>query len=561
LGTAEETLNKVLEIEKGKIKTSYPSKDVIFVLIEIIRSLDYHAFMLAHDIDVPDKELLLEKYDFGWSQPFSIFYNVFELTDNVPLFKFSYNEKKWIDILIQRSGSIGLCKQFLDYCKADLFDLKNEGDNFTFYNLFENSGIEYYERLSLAHYHSVMDGILTSRSKAVFNRLPEMREKLKSIVTVSNEDFITYRATPEIDEFYSSFGYLYLMTTQVIDDFAENDSFGGINYKDYLDCLQQLFKSAIMHRDCCMALAEKTSHKIFLRNILTHCFSINKYVKNFSDYMDWDEERTKEVISAFTLNKENINFHLSNPKANPPPFIQLGKNTIMESSHGSLKMPIFFLNRELKRKYPKDYFNAVNNREIRFREQLYSLFPEGKVIKVNGSRNIRAESLITDVDAILFDIEAKSLGLFQLKWQDTFASSMRERFSRINNLIPKSVEWIERILTWISKNDSKSIFKTLGIDTDVDSIDNVYIFIISRNHAHFSNQKLDDRAIWASWYQLVEAFTKVKPQNNTDSIATLAVGLKFFDPEVRMKREALPKLKDYEFTISKYKIQVKSHIK
>lgn len=486
--TPDNLLYKVLEIEKAKILPSYPSEDAIFVLIEIIRSLDFHAFMLGHNIDVPDKELLMEKYDFGWSLPLSIFYNAFELTDNIPLFKFNYKDKEWIDVLIQHSGRIELAKQFLDYYKAELYDLKNEGTNFIFNCLFENLGIEYYERLSLAYYHSVMDNILAPKSKDVIDRLPKMRETLKGIVSVSNEDFITYKATPEIDEFYSSFGYLYLMTMQVIDDFDENDSFGGTKYKDYLDCLQQLFKSAIMHRDCCMALAEKTSHKIYLRNILTHCFLLNKYVKNFSDYMDWDEKKTTEVLSAFILNKENFKHHLNNPKVSPPPFIQLGENTMMRSSYGCLKMPIFFLNRELKRKYPKEYFNAVNKREVRFREQLYSLFPEKKIIKINGSRNLKAESLITDIDAILFDIEAKSLGLFQLKWQDTFAASMRERFSRINNLIPKSIEWIEKILTWISNNDSKAVLKTLGIDTIVDNIDNVYIFIISRNHVHFSNQ-------------------------------------------------------------------------
>lgn len=557
MGIAEDKLKQILKDEELLIKNSCPPEGSLFVLIELIRSLDYNMFILSHDVEVKDKKLLEEKYNFGWSLAFCTFYKDFQLTDSVPLFAFDDNDKKWIDNIIQRAGCIGICKQFLDYCKAEVFKLKNERNNFLFYSTQENLGIEYFERLSLVHYHTLIEKILDSKREEILNRLPEMRLKLKSHVEVYHQDFLTYKATPEIDEFYSSLGYLYMMTTQVIDDFDENDCFGGIKYKEYLDCLQQIFKSAIMHRDFCMAIAEKTSHRIYLRNILTHCFLINDYVKIFGKYMEWDENKTKDILSVFTLNKDNIDYHLSSPKVSPPPFIQLGENTRLQSSHGSLNMPIFFLNRELKRKFQKDYFLAVNNREKRFREQLYSLFPDEKIIKIYDCINIKSDHLVTDIDAIMFDNEARTLGLFQLKWQDTFSSSMKERFSRINNLIPKSVEWIDKILNWISTTDQEDLLKTLKINSKWNKVEHIHLFIISKNHVHFSNNNLDERAIWASWYQTIEAVSKVKSFNNSDLIGSFAASLKFFSPEIRKERDSRPSFKNFEIKLSNYKMKFK----
>ena len=158
--------------------------------------------------------------------------------------------------------------------------------------------------------------------------------------------------------------------------------------------------------------------------------------------------------------------------------------------------------KEFKRKYPQDYFKAVNRREKRFKEQLYHFFPQEKIIKIIENIEIKTDKGNTDIDAILYDKEENILALFQLKWQDPFYNSMTERFSRITNLIPKSIEWIDKIVSLLSNNSVKSILKTLKINVDVNELDDVFIFVLSREHVNFTNQKLDKRAIWASWYQI-----------------------------------------------------------
>jgi len=43
--------------------------------------------------------------------------------------------------------------------------------------------------------------------------------------------------------------------------------------------------------------------------------------------------------------------------------------------------------------------------------------------------------------------------IFQLKWQEMYGASMKERYSRINNLYPKVVEWIDKVESWINESD------------------------------------------------------------------------------------------------------------
>jgi hypothetical protein len=231
---------------------------------------------------------------------------------------------------------------------------------------------------------------------------------------------------------------------------------------------------------------------------------------------------------------------------------------VMRSSFGSLDRPIFFLNRELKRKYPKDYFNAVNRREERFKKQLYSLFPQKKIIKIDQNIEIKIGDATTDIDAVLYDKEKGTLGLFQLKWQDTFSTSMRERFSRITNLIPKSVEWIDKVENWLKANDETTILRILKVGDKTAKIETTHLFVLARNHVHFTNQSLDNRAIWASWYQVVEASAKVKDPTASNPISELAAKLIFFSPAQRKEMEEFNKSDDYKFKFAGYEITVET---
>ena len=82
---------------------------------------------------------------------------------------------------------------------------------------------------------------------------------------------------------------------------------------------------------------------------------------------------------------------------------------------------------ELYRRYRKDWDHAVDGREEHFRKELYDLFPTRRFAKAEKPLNLRNEGVVaTDIDAAVFDSTTRTLGLFQLKWQDPFGTSMRK---------------------------------------------------------------------------------------------------------------------------------------
>ena len=513
----------ILSSEKERIRASYPDGDYVIALIEIIRSLDFRTYILGHSLKPKDQHLL-EKFKYGWALPFQMFFAKLTPGD-VPVFASSKAMEEWADSVIQHGGSIKFCKQFLDYKTAGLMSLEAESENkFNFYYSTTYTD-EYYDKSELSFYHSLMNKILQDKVIVLNKRLPAIREKLKLIVKLMYGEFISYTATDELDEFYTTFGYLYLMTTQVIDEFDEEDIFGGYLYKDYVEIGQYICKSGIIHRDCCMALAEKTSHKVYLRNILSYSFLPERFANSYGEYMGWTKGKVKDIINCFCLNKENASYHLNSPKPASPPYFQFGTDIVMQSIFGCLDRPIYFLNRELKRRFPKDYFNAVNNREGRFKRQLYSLFKGDRFITLQENINIKVNNSATDIDAVIFDKERKVLALFQLKWQDSYYTSMKERFSRISNLIPKSVEWIDKAERWLKDSSTATILNALKIG--------------------------------ASWYQVIEASTKLKNNAVLDPITTFVSELKLLQLHTRRQTEENEVTDDFNFKFAKYTVTVK----
>ena len=203
---------------------------------------------------------------------------------------------------------------------------------------------------------------------------------------------------------------------------------------------------------------------------------------------------------------------------------------------------MILLNRELKRKYKRDYDKAVNNREDRFRKELFMFFKDEHIIKIPRGINISFRNIHTDIDAVVYDVKTKTLGLFQLKWQDRYQHSIKERFSRISNLFDKANEWIGKVKYWIENNSQKSIISSLQINKEnkiSTEIKEVYIFVISRNQMNFTGVELDDSVAWSSWHQLIESQADIG-SNINNPIKEMFIKIKALEPEKRLQREKLP---------------------
>lgn len=556
MNSASQKLNEIIEVETPRIEKSFDG-DASFAISSLIRSLDvFYAFYPSDK-----KEEIKHLFEYGWSiaiKPFMTKLNVAEKQPFLPSFSESID---WANSNIMFAGKIGFFKQILEYEKANVITITQSTEkSFTFQFIHTENGVERFDKISTDF---VKDEII---EKIIKDRQANFNDDKENILTefrkyISNPygEFISYNTTPTIDEFYDRQGHYQILRMQGYDDFHTKDIFGGIEYWKYVDLVEKIIGIAIKHTDACYELY-KMNPNVLLPNLISYMSFKDGTIRDFANYLGVEFEEIEQIFSCLTLSKDNYEYYLDIPCPAPPMFIQLSDEQILRSIAGCLSNPLELLNREIKRKFKRDYDLATTKREERFRKELFDFFPEAQIVKIPKGININISGRKTDIDAILFDKRSKTLGLFQLKWQDPFFHSMRERYSKISNLYPKAVEWIDKVEDWLKSNDNHTILNALKVNEGGKSeseINEVYIFIVGRNNLHFTGVIKDERAVWGSWNQIIEATARIKMQFN-NPIKEMFLKLKFFDPSKRLKTESLDELEDFEMYLGDYKIYYKN---
>lgn len=93
------------------------------------------------------------------------------------------------------------------------------------------------------------------------------------------------------------------------------------------------------------------------------------------------------------------------------------------------------------------------------------------------------------------------LGLFQLKWQDPFGSSMRERESKERNFVAPTNRWIDIVHSRDSEGGAAQLALRFGFPKRLAaSVKDVLLFVIGRYFSCFSDGTVRDRR--AAWGHL-----------------------------------------------------------
>lgn len=556
--TLQETIDKYSE----KIGTTYGGSSYN-AIHHIIRSIDCILPLYTKSKELTDDEIdaFREFFMFGWVGLLKKYYNEVDINIFEPFTLMNDELTKWAYSNILFCGKIEFCKQLIAYEKAGLIKIVKTSDNeFTFEYLIKNTGIERYDVQSYNFYtEKIVEQLISGKKKKNFFNEKKIKEELKKIIRSPDGRLISYVTTPEIDEYYAMEGHYHVLRLQGYDEFDRYDQFGGIEYWKYIDLIELVVGVALKHLDACLEL-KKMNNNVNLHNVLSYTYYKDRTLKEYAEYIGSDVEEVEQIFSCITLSKDNFEYYLDYPASPPPMYFQVSENMLIRSIAGCLSNPFSLLNRELKRKYKKDYDKALNNREKRFRNELFGFFPQDRIIKIPREINISFRGMRTDIDAVLFDTKTGTLGLFQLKWQDPYAKSMTERFSRITNMFPKANEWISKMKFWTSNNPYKTIINSLQIDKYYNGntpINEICVFVISRNTINFTGVEKDETVAWSSWYQLIEAEASIKTMFD-DPIREMFAKIKYFDPENRIKIENLTEIEDLEILLGDTKIYYKN---
>ncbi|GAB3721618.1 hypothetical protein GCM10027594_02040 [Hymenobacter agri] len=561
-----EILESILdaELEKFSEISGLPGSAVV----NIVREMDivYLYLRSSGQFDTAYTDYFETIHQYGWPLLLQAWYSKIEQSDFQQVLYSNNDITAWADSVIHATGKLAFARQLVMFCKMGFASIRQPTESeFVFATTESYSNAEFFDLNDWRFVQNHIVGQLTSR-KANKDRFDADRVYKRVMLSVKSPDkrTIAYQATPYVTEYFIQQGRYHIFRKQVHDDFDEADLFGQVPYGAYVTMVEYLAGLALLHKSFCEA-AHKKYDRLELRNIISLFCSRENIIADLARYLDRTVQEVSSMLNHITLNKDNYQAYLTIPRVAPPPFVQVSDSQLLRSTAGCLNNPFQFLNHELKRTCALDYSKAVNNREDRFRRMIFGFFTEDRFVRIPVEIRMSIDGRETDIDAVVFDKTTKSLGLFQLKWQDPFANSMQKRRSVISNLQKNALSWLDKVVTWVERNDVKTTLNALQITRHSpaeNAIGNVYFFIIGRHSIHFTGVEQDERAAWGSWPQLLAGAARIAKQaTESDPIQHIHNRLKHDAPRLRMEREGSPVLADFNLRFENFQISHQSRAK
>jgi hypothetical protein len=441
----------------------------------------------------------------GLSEALGLFWGKETRNVGIPVFKCLPEFKRWGDSLLQMCGRIRLVEHLLELARVGLLEIQTLSENhFHMSSAADVIGVEAIEREDLDCLSE-----LYGKRAAVFSahldvaKSNAIKRIMQRLVRPSHGFCIQYEADPEVDEYYLAVASSFIPTRLGWDAFPLTATFGDIEFETYLAAVTMIASFALKHIDF-SALLCAADNRMDIFDVVTIPNTRQRTVEHIAEGTGCSWQEAEKIYLSLSVDADDAAAHFRIPAGAPSLHYEVGRGHTVRLMDGCLNNPFYFMLRKLKRLYPADWDQWVNHREDLFRNDLIDLFSRfDGLVFLSSAVNIDSAFGGTDIDALAFDPAARKVGLFQLKWQEPFGSSVRERESRKANFL-KANEWVQKVLSWISEKKLPRALRSLGLpDSLVNNIQGILVFVLGRNASHFSGfGQMDCRAAWGSWAHL-----------------------------------------------------------
>ena len=531
-------LTELIRREEERILATLPGERR-WGLLELVRAIDHYlVYVLGLDEKNREEEIDSERWDlfrYGQSKAVSLFTDWSSTLPGPSLTRSARPHQEWADAVIASCGRLGICEMVLNLHRYGLVELSMPSPKAIHATVgLQEVGVEALEANELRVFHEIaaeMDHQVRDQSIAIRASILEL---MSPLVSPWQEHFLQYDTNPDIDSYFRIQGLLWARSHYEPgqDAFPPDATFGDLPFMLYRDAVVEVIGWVLKHIAFSSLLRSKHTH-LDMRNLLTVTTGENRLHGYLSDAFDITEMEARQVLDTLKLTPENIQAHTSEPVVDIAPFLNINSTTVVFSISGTLSSPFDFMLAELYRRYRKDWDHAVNGREEHFRRELYGLFPSPRFVRADKPLKLRNEGVVlTDIDAAVFDTTTGTLGLFQLKWQDPFGTSMRKRNSKMLNFLEETNQWVSTVSSILLEN-AKALDHLFG-ERAVRILDTkrIQMFVIGRHFSHFSGGAYrDSRAAWGTWPQVLRLFKE--SDMGSDPIAWLHDMLQEQSPALR----------------------------
>lgn len=521
---ASSVLDKLIRDEEHSLATGAALSDKRLALLEICRASDMF-FLTVHQ----HSDELVGLYRHGCNRAIKLFLDTSCNLPRAALYPSTPKTMGWANAVIQHCGRLSLCEKLLEYEQSGLGTLTLKGSTIHFHFTARHHGLESLERDEFAWVSNLIHAIQQPARKLLDAEESDIREQMRPLVRRWEKHFIGYGTTPEVDSFFHERGSLLAQKMFGQDSFHGDASFGGLPFNFYRALVSVLIGWGLKHITFASLLVENNPD-LLIQNQITLTADIDKFTEYMAAALGTTTDRAQRGLAVAELNLENI--HRCCIAGNvPPPLIRISAEQYLKMPSGMLNGPFHFMLRNLRHLHPTDWDRAVNGRESIFRDELYALFPQERLIKKPRGLQLRRNGRkATDIDAVVIDPENRAIGFFQLKWQDSFESSMKERSAKLRNFVRETNQWISTVRAYIESASAAEMARILNVSVDLTrNVSSYRLFVIGRTFAHFSgNTQPDPGVAWGLWPQVLRLMHE--KHNNNNPIVSLHTDLREQSP-------------------------------
>lgn len=498
MSTATKLVKGIVKHEEDRVRASWQHRERRLALLEICRAIDIVVVSARHQ-----HEEVVELCRQGANKAISLFLDESCNRLRTPLFPSNDRTFQWAQSVLQLCGAIASCEKLLDYEQAGLGEFVGQDKEFRFDFTAANAGVEALEQEDFERLNDSLGHVRRPLYDAIDSVLPQVHERMRSLVYRWSDHYIGYAADPKISAYYHQRGLLAAEKMSAQDTFDDASEFGGLPFGLYKAVVAVLIGWTLKHADFALLL-KKRYPDLHLQNLVTVTADVKIIASDLACALDVTTGEASQALSVLELNPENVTELCINGHGIPP-LIRAASEQFIKPISGFLIEPFVCMNRNLRTKFRGDWDRHVNEREARFRTDLFNLFSQSWLIKLPKSVVLKqGGQIVTDIDALIVDERNHVAGLFQLKWQEGFGHSMRERSAKMKNFCREACSWTDAVTRFLAASSAGEVIQLLGLSRSSRPIE-CLLFVVGRYFAHFSGDaSMDDRAVYGHWSQLIQ---------------------------------------------------------
>lgn len=542
-----QALRDVAEAHLAMVRERLPSDRMgrFVMFIEVVRAMDYWGIgAYPESLEKATAGQSRDLMYWGWNRAVAELFEPLDQPGAFPLMESTPESRGLAVGLMQEFGKVSLARRLADMSERGIMEVVRNGDEFQI-RMREDAKAQFadameHDRLKAAEERAPsassgwtvtsmrnalrlprMPGNYIARSSAPAKRWirPDIEELIKPLVRpwdTGRGVMVAYDARIDVDKHYMSEALALAPSWREDSGIHPNAELGSITGADLAGVGLALISLHMKHFGCVSA-AKKLFPEVSVAQSLTIWGSRDTLEKSISTMSGRPEPVVHAVFNAVAMTSQQAKRLADHSTPLIPLLFDLGNGFILRPVSCLTRNPISAARTQHQWLEPRAEHGVAADREAWMREQLYGMFGGKRYICFPGNLKLRCRSgsVLTDIDAIIYDRNTGDVGLFQLKWQDYSTNNVRQLRSKAANLSAELVDWSGKVRSWIEEKGMSELDQSLKLKKKRrEAVRGVLLFAISksmvRTHGYGVKTEAPDLAM-AVWPQFVRARMEIGP--------------------------------------------------